>query len=141
MAVLLIGFPDERGVLRFPEIRFVPKALTPIAEQLLREASASAQTDLARRVTLVDQFCDETTLPDGTTATVYLMTLDAHQPQGAAAPYVDQAWRSFPDILRAMPRDRGRLPYLRAWQVITGGLTLNTKAVDLEEVKRHLLDD
>jgi hypothetical protein len=37
-----------------------------------------------------------------------------------------------------MPRDRARLPYMRAWQVLSGGLTINVKAVAGDDADKLL---
>lgn len=142
-AILLVGVPDDNGVLKFPEsagseaapgLHLEPRPLLSIDQQLMAEATRVFGKDVALHLSLVQEFEDPLTLPDGKTATLYLGTLTP-----AAEIAVLPAWRSLPDLMRGMSKDRGRLPYLRAWQVLTGGLTLNTKALDLDEVKKHLL--
>jgi hypothetical protein len=43
-----------------------------------------------------------------------------------------------PEILRAMPADRNRVTYMKALQVFSGALEEQTKALDLEEVRKHI---
>ncbi len=142
-AILLVGVPDAIGVLRFPVtpdygpapgLHFAPRPLVSIDQQLVAEASRALGTDVALKLDLVQEFADELTLANGAKATIYLGTLVKDAGIAAAAD-----WRSLPDLMRSMAKDRGRLPYLRAWQIMTGGLQLNTKALDLDVVKNHLL--
>lgn len=143
-AILLVGVPDANGVLKFPVtagtggapgLHFTPKALLSIDQQLVAEASRVLGRDLSTRIDVVQEFADDVVLEGGVRATLYLGTVG--KDLGLQA---DPAWEALPTMMRAMPKDRSRLPYLRAWQVLTGALTLNTKALDLDEVKKHLLE-
>ena len=49
-----------------------------------------------------------------------------------------QEWSTLPVLIRNMPKDRNRLAYLKAWQVLTGALEESTKALDVHEVVKHL---
>lgn len=139
-AVLLLGVKDDRGVLRFPfsangvvpGLCFEVLPLAPIGEQLVRAASEALSAPVGLSLTIQQEFADVMTLPNGSEATVYLATISA--PHARAHPN----WPSMPEMLRGMDKDRRRLPYLRAWQVLTGGLQLNTKVVDMDEVQRYL---
>lgn len=132
-AFLLLAVRDERGLLRFPDeshdgtpgLKIDVKARLPIDEQLVAAAAKTLDVS-AVRLDIVQDFADE--MPLGTTtATLYLAEAVGVAPASAA-------WPTLPDILRKMAKDRRRLPYLRAWQVMTGGLKLNTKAVDVAEL-------
>ena len=148
VAVLLLGVKDAKGVMRFPSgpgegeartsgLRIDVRPLVPINEQLMAAASTALATPLALALDVVQEFADELTLPDGQAATVYLATVnETRAPQVQAR----SEWASMPDILRGMDKDRRRLPYLRAWQILTGGLTLNTKAVEASELRKSLDD-
>lgn len=141
-AILLVAVPDDRGVLHFPLSKDAPlpglhlavKALLPIFDQLTTLASTTLGQDVARKLHIWDEFADELTLPDGTLATLYVATL-SEVPTASA-----EAWPVMPTILRSMEKNRGRLPYLRAWQILQGGLKLNTKAVDPAEVAKYFDD-
>ena len=49
-----------------------------------------------------------------------------------------RTWETLPSLIRSMPKDRNRLAYLKAWQVLTGALDESTKALDVNEVIKHL---
>ena len=42
-------------------------------------------------------------------------------------------WHTLPDILRKMGKHRHRLSYLKAWQVQTGALEQNVRAVEMDD--------
>lgn len=141
-AVLLLAVRDERGVLRFPSsqgatipgLHMPVRPLMPIQAQLTAAASDCVERDVALHFRLCDEFADEIRLPDGREATLYVANLE--EPRVTAP----SSWPVMPDILRSLPRDKSRVPYLRAWQILQGGLQLNTIAVDAEEVKKHFDD-
>ena len=148
IAVLLLGVKDAKGVMRFPSgpgtneartsgLRIDVQPLLPINEQLVAAASTALATPLALALDVVQEFADEMQLPDGQAATVYLATVNETRAPDVQA---QSGWASMPDILRGMDKDRRRLPYLRAWQILTGGLTLNTKALEASEVLKALED-
>jgi hypothetical protein len=141
-ALLLLAIPDARGVLHFPSTADAPlpglhlevKPLLPIQAQLTAAATAAVGRDVALDLHLWDELADEMTLPNGTKTTMYVASL-----KGEAADA--DRWPVMPAILRAMDKNRGRLPYLRAWQVLQGGLKLNTKAVEASELLKHFPED
>ena len=142
-ALLLVALADAEGVLRFPSdfshetfygLHVSIKPLLPVAAQILEAASHALGFDVSRTLDLCQEFADEIPLSHEMKATVFV-GLVTHPEFKAPA-----QWLCLPDILRSMPRDRRRLPYLRALQILTGALSLNTKAVDLDEVAKHLLE-
>ena len=141
-AILLCAVKDAAGVLRFPEggpggqpgLALDVEPLAPINEQLLRGASAALGKDVALRLAVSQEFADEMTSADVVAATLYVGTLDP-----AAGIVAEKTWATMPDILRRL-QGRARIPYMRAWQVLTGGLQLNTKAVDAAEVAKYFDD-
>lgn len=141
-AILLLAVRDERGILRFPSspgavspgIHFPVRALMPIQAQLTAAASDTVGRDVALHFRLCDEFADEIRMADGREATLYVANLE--EPRVVAP----NDWPVMPAILRSFPRDKSRIPYLRAWQILQGGLQLNTLAVDAEEVKKHFDD-
>jgi hypothetical protein len=92
--------------------------------------------DVARHLDIVQDYADAITTPapDAVQATLYVATLAS-----AAGCVADPGWPSLPDILRAQ-KGRDRIPYLRAWQVLAGGLHLETKAIDAAELAKHFDD-
>ncbi|TWW12171.1 hypothetical protein E3A20_03230 [Planctomyces bekefii] len=141
-AILILGVPDDRGVLFFPSNRAdeLPglhldvKPLLPIFDQLTGLASAVLKQDVARSLHLFDEFADEIAINDSDKGTVFVGTLSqVTKPEGGP-------WAVMPAILRALPKTRVRLPYLRAWQILQGGLKLNTKAVDPAELAKYFDD-
>ncbi len=141
-AVLLCAVPDERGVLHFPSndstllpgLNFTVAGLTPINEQLIKEAEGFFGKRLGNSLQITQEFADPVPRPDGVMATLYLATVA----QGSVT--FDPSWRSLPEILRGLPKNKGRVPFLRAWQILSGGLQLDTKAVDMAEVAKHFDD-
>lgn len=138
IAVLLIALKREDGLLLVPTdegpipgiVRRVNAAL-PINPQLLD--MAFERTKIPRiEIAIWQQFQDTITMPDGALATVYAarsLILPREIPGDAKA---------LPEILRAMPPNRNRVAYMRALQVFSGALEEVTKALDLEEVRRHI---
>lgn len=140
VAVFLCGLRDTTGVLRFPPVEgdvpglsFETRPRTPINEQLIdqlketlaRETGASAEN---LELDINQEYSDTVDLPDGRQGTLYVAI-----GSGVEGP---ESWPRLPDLLRAMPADRSRVPYLRAWQVLTGGLKLNTKALETEDIEK-----
>lgn len=137
--VLLCAVEDADGVLRFPEGGATPPgwrapatALTPINPQLFAAAAAQLERDVAPWLAIEQQFADPITDDDGVVrTTLYVGRLDR-----ASGIVASAAWPVMPQILRRLG-GRARIPYLRAWQVLAGGLYLETKAVDAAEVAKY----
>ncbi len=134
-AVLLVGIPDQKNVLRFPNngkqwpgIVFKPVALTPINEQLVAAVQDFMGLEQAPKLEVNQEYSDITE----DKCTIFLAT--ANQ-DGLA---VNDTWQSMPELLRGMDRNRKRLPFLRAWQVLTGSLELNTNAVENADLEKLL---
>lgn len=135
-AVLVLGVFDERKVMYFvnddlpsPGINLEISGTTPmnqlIAERIMDQFGGSADFNIYQEFQEV--FADE----DGIETTLFLGELTT---EGR----VDSEWPTMPEILRSMPKNKSRVAYLKAWQVLTGGLQLNTKAVEVSEVKKAL---
>jgi hypothetical protein len=126
-AVLLVGIPDEKKVLRFPNngkqwpgIVFKPVALQPINEQLVGSLKEYLDLDVDPTIEVNQEYSDITE----DKCTIYLAT-------GSSDKFsASESWQNMPELLRGMDRNRKRLPFLRAWQVLTGSLGLNTNAVE-----------
>ncbi len=132
IALVLLGVSDEKGVLRFPKsdgakipgIHFAVKPLLAINPQISEAISSHFGVELGVHLTIEQNFFDATNGDDGAVVSIYLATL------AQTAPITYQtSWPTMPDLLRQLS-GRDRLPFLRAWQVFAGGLTLDTKALE-----------
>jgi hypothetical protein len=141
-AVLVCAVADASGVLRIavdaasgetPGLRFAVVPLIPINIQLAGAAAAFFGTEVGRHLNIEQDYADAISRHDGDT-TLYLSRLDP-----AAGIVASAEWLSIPALLRQLT-GRARIPYLRAWQVLAGGLTLATKAVDAAAALKHLTD-
>jgi hypothetical protein len=143
-AVLLCAIADAAGVLRCPNGEAFPPGLAldvapllPINPQLVELAAKFLNLSASAHLHIEQQFADPVELVSGAEPdhTLYLASLSP-----AAGVIASRAWPTLPDILRSL-NGRTRIPYLRAWQVLAGGLQLNTKAVDAAEVAKYFDDD
>jgi hypothetical protein len=138
IAVLLLALKREDGLILIPTddgpipgiVRRVNTTL-PINPQLLD--IAAERTKIPRiEISIWQEFQDGILMPDGSRATVYAAR-SLIQPE-----LIPQDARPLPDILRSMLPNRNRVAYMRALQVFSGALEEQTKALDLEEVRRHI---
>jgi hypothetical protein len=138
VALILVPVKDARGIFRFPcDAAAVPglvlsvRPLTPILEQVFARVGAVLGIE---RPGLVYSVCEEDlgTVKDagGRDATLYL--LRAVEP----CSITHEEWPTFPQILRSLSRDRTRLPWMKAWQVLTGGLEAQTKAIEVDDLEK-----
>lgn len=142
-AILLLGCESEIGPMRFPSesqdlpgLRIKVDPRMPITEQLLAKAAEYIGIEKVKRhVDIVQEHCETFAIEGGKEITLFVGTM--HFRHRVA----QHSWATMPDLLKAMPKNRTRLPYLKAWQVLTGALTANVKAVDLEEALKHLAKD
>jgi len=147
-AVIMVTITGTDGVVRClsgdltqPGLIFEPKPLLPIVEQIMAQLrlTMGASSD-SLRFQVRGDYADEFSLANGSAATLYIATatLPAVNLAAGALDGLPGSWMPIPELLRSMERTRQRLVYLRAWQVLLGALTDETKAVDLEEAMRHL---
>ena len=136
--MLLLAVRDEKGVMLVPSpgkvtpgIVFNVKGGTPIHDQLM--AVAEPYVGAHAKLDVNQSFADEFTLPDNRMATLYVATSGGTGPISEAT-----SWTSIPGLLRAMPSDRSRLPFMRAWQVLSGGLSVNVKAIAGDDADKLL---
>lgn len=143
-AILLCAVEDAAAVLRCPVVHEVPPGLVvdvrpiiPINAQLAEVASAFFKAEVGRFLDIEQTFADPLVKAKGDEAafTLYLGRL-----QAGAAIVAPPEWPTLPQILRSLTGHM-RVPYLRAWQILAGGLQLNTKAVDAAEVAKYFEDD
>lgn len=114
---------------------FTPKPLLAIAPQI-SEVLAAKWPQL--QFDLKHNYSDSYPTKDGNLATMYLVMVRENHDPG----HLSGRWQAIPELLRRMNADRGRLPVLRVWQVILGGLeggeAGTVKAVDLDVALKHL---
>ena len=135
-AVLVLGVADSRGILLFPTtseevpgLVFTPESLQPMNLQIIAKANLHLGTDLSgREIDICQDYSDRVVLGDGIEACLYLAIIRNHPD------LISSDWLNFPDQLRKMPKGRNRLAYLRAWQVMTGSLALNTKVIETDDL-------
>jgi len=121
-AVLLVGFLSDEGILRFPtEGKEVPglfldvKPLTPINEQFcerLREFVAEENVGLHLQIR--QDILIRVDLPSGEESTMFLGRYSG------ASKHDIKEWSDLSSLIKSMPKDRSRLPYLKALQVLSG---------------------
>jgi len=133
-AIVIIPVLDESGIMRIPSVDpanpgllLEVRPLTPIIEQIMALVGSTLALD---RPGAVYRVCDEelgsVELAGSVPATVYLLRA------AVPAATLRTDWPTFPQLLRAMPATRARLIWLKAWQVLTGGLESQTKAIEVE---------
>jgi len=137
VAIVLLGVANEKGFLYFPTtapetpgIMFNPVAGQPVNLQIVSQASDFLGIELTgQTIEICQDYSDLVSLTSGNQATLYLATIRG-KPE-----LIKDDWSNLPDHLRAMPKNKNRIAYLRAWQVLTGSLTLNTKVIEADDLK------
>ena len=136
--ILLLGLKRDDGLILLPsDSTETPGILAsvdtrlPINPQLLELAQKRSGLP-SIEISIWQEFQESVLLIDGTKATLYAAKALAY-PQVMPADVT-----TLPDMLRKMPPNRNRVAYMKALQVFAGGLEETTKALDLEEVRRHI---
>ena len=136
-AILLLALKREDGVFVFPsDAEDIPGIVSPVNPSLPINPQL---LDLAHRrsglpiieISVWQEFQETITLPGGDAATLYAakaLVIPETLPTDVT---------TLPLMLRKMPPDRNRVAYMKALQVFAGGYDEQTKAVDLDEVRRH----
>lgn len=136
-AVLFVGADSGTPPLMFPVIdqalpgiSFRVDSRLGINEQLLTALSNfSGQTVHGDGFDVDQRFTATVNLSGGDSATLYLARW--RLPPGE---FDLSSWQTMPEILRNMPKDRNRIGYVKAWQVLTGALSESTKAIDIRDI-------
>ena len=141
-AICLAALKDGRGVIKVPNDAFEMPGLCldvqprmPINEQLIASVSNWLGIDLqagTRAFEVVQEYQDYV-IHNGREYTLYV--LQNSQPLQLEPRQLEQAL-SMSQLLKRLPADKRRLPYFRAWQVIAGGLHLNTKAFEVDDIDK-----
>ena len=102
----------------------------PINEQLAYCASEYLGHGalLASHIDVAQDFVEIFPGEDGSSMSLYVASL--HFRHGIS----DLSWPTMPQLLRTMPSNRTRLPYLKAWQLLLGGMSGDTKVVEVEDM-------
>ncbi len=136
--ILLLGLKRDDGLILLPSdstetpgILASVDARLPINPQLLELAHKRSGLP-SIEIYIWQEFQESVTLLDGATATLYAAKALAY-PEAIPADAI-----TLPEMLRKMPPNRNRVAYMKALQVFAGGLEETTKALDLEEVRRHI---
>ena len=144
-AVILVGGKFERGLWRFldagqpltPGVPFAVEPLRPINEQIMT-AARLADSGLEGLAIHIDQSFTEILTPSvGLEVTLFIGNLPSQRGDEAFT----RPWRTMPELLRAMPKSRARLAYLKAWQVFSGAASEEISAVefnDLGEIQKFM---
>lgn len=142
-AVLLVAVNCPDGLLRFPNdaspwpgLSLKVQPLLGINEQLIRRSQAELGPDLTAKLNIWQDYSDMIREGNEDRATLYVAIVRPDSQELENKPWKD--WRTLPDLIRSLPKDRTRLAYLKAWQVLTGALEESTKALDVDEVARYL---
>jgi hypothetical protein len=136
VAIILLGVADETGFLFYPTtapetpgLMFSPSVSEPINLQITDLCGEFLGTKLdGFTLDICQKYSDKVNLTDNRIATLYLATVRNHEK------LIQNDWSNLPDQIKAMPKNRNRLAYLRAWQVMTGSLSLTTKAVEIDDL-------
>jgi NADPH-dependent 2,4-dienoyl-CoA reductase/sulfur reductase-like enzyme len=113
------------------------RPVIPINVQLAELAESFFEAAVARHLGIEQEFADPVVATKGDSAEFTLYLARLHPDAAIVAP---PSWPTIPQILRGLS-GLMRVPYLRAWQILAGGLQLNTKAVDAAEVAKYFKDD
>jgi hypothetical protein len=135
-AVLLFGVRANNGIWYFKRtnqnlpgfVREV-KPLVNIVEQLLELVPAEFLDESNFRVQVQHDFSEPVLLEDKSLATLYVATTQTQHDLDMTQ------WATLPELLRAMPRNKQRVAYLKAWQILSGAAYENVKVVESSELK------
>ena len=142
VVIFLVGIKDEKGVLRFPTknnfnpgVVFKADRNLPINEQIIKETELlTGLQKLNLNLEIEQNFSTEVVLQNGDKATLYVGAI--HKFEGG----VNEEWRPLPMILREMPKDKNRAAYLKAWQVLMGGLNQDVKILEADDAAKAIQD-
>ncbi|MCX6118803.1 MAG: hypothetical protein NT027_14780 [Proteobacteria bacterium] len=147
-ATVLIAVPVNEAPLKFPNdasfwpgIGFKVDPLLSINDQILL-AIHKVLPSSGLKVHIWQEYSDLLQREGVMDSTLYVARIDEPGSQQLDQPKPSfgetQTWSTLPDLIRTLPKDRNRLAYLKAWQVLSGALEENTKALDVAEVVKHL---
>jgi len=141
-AVLLIAVEGPRGLFRFPNDRgdwpglgLQVDMLNSINEQLQRRAQEFFGP-WGSRCHIWQEYSALLDRDGSAPATLYVAKITPKDNELDERTWAQ--WLTLPELVQTLPKDRNRLSYLKAWQILSGALEENTKALDVDEVARYL---
>lgn len=141
-AVFVLAVTCSDGILRFPEdgspwpgLGIKVNTLLGINAQLKARA-VQALGDWGHRCDIWQEYSALLNRDGIEPTTLYVGRISPNEEELKTLPW--QTWQTLPALIRTLPKDRNRLSYLKAWQVLSGALEENTKALDVDEVARYL---
>lgn len=131
--MILLGVPSGIGPLNFytdpaeifPGLAFNVVPGIAIDIQIM-DAIQKTVGLLPGSISIQQDFAEPLSADERVSATLYLAV------SGVAIGKNDR-WQTLPAILRKMDKDRRRIAYVKAWQVLSGSLDLDTRAVEVPE--------
>lgn len=141
-AVLLVAVRCSDNILRFPNdeskwpgLSFQVNQLLPINPQLIERAQSELGPK-AQGISIWQEYSAQMLEGVSPIATLYVAMYEPTPEDLADLP--TSSWATLPALIRTLAKDRNRLAYLKAWQILSGGLEESTKALDVNEVARYL---
>ena len=135
-AVLLMAVADTKGILRFPTneaeqpgLLFALDRQLPVDAQLMDKVVSVLKLD-RQQITIDQKYADSVLTQKGFAATLYAAKYE--QPSGDFSHFPTWA-----ELVRSLPSDKNRVPYLRAMQVYSGARddTIKVQADGLDELE------
>lgn len=121
-----------------PGLLFTPVPLLPLAEQFQAQVHKfHPQLQLARvewRSDYRDHIAWEAPAGSAGEATLYIGS-------GTVTEATETAWQTLPtlpELLRSMPKDRSRLGFMKALQVLAGGLEQQLRAIETRDLPKSI---
>jgi len=132
-AVVLVGFLSPEKILVFPSqsvaypgLHLENKALVPIYDQIMTHIEKHCLlNDLGKSFDLHPDFAEPLQCGED------LATLDLGSIKDLNEP-LPRYLQTLPVLIRGMPKDRSRLPYLKAWQTLTGAPQQDIRAIEVK---------
>ncbi len=142
-ATLLVAVADPQGILRFPNDPLLWPGLTLTVNVMLginsqlKDRATKDLGEAGNHIEIWQEYSSPLLGSSGVAeSTLYVSRLADDKSQNSLIE--TKLWPTLPELIRTLPKDRNRLAYLKAWQVLSGGLQESTKALDVEEVVKHL---
>ena len=132
--IVLIGFYSEKNIFYFPSEDYKQPGVSidwdhklPIADQiisLMKNKLHISSTIETNNFYYWDQFDTMISNQSGNPISLNLAKYKIDEKK------LGLSWKTFPSLLKNMPKNRNRLAYLQAWQVFSGAWLENIRAVE-----------
>lgn len=141
LVLILVAAQDERRLWRvradepgLPGIVARIDYAAPLNKQIRRAAAAAIGLESRSEDLVVHgPLTPVIELDDGRQAALVLVQLT---PEQLEAP---SSWPTFPVVLRALPKNKSRLPYMKALQILSGALEQGVNAIEIDDQVREAL--